>query len=233
MTDEGDPSGGALGERACCLSCGYLLRGLPRPVCPECGRAFDPLDSKTFGTGPDSRVRRKWLIRGAMGLAVGLLLVPLFPRGYSKSTITFVCTMCGSKIAVDRWEVYPADWSRLRFPGYSSKQTSAAASASTQPSTPCRHDFDVTVAAKFSEFTFQGVVSGGGVSASGNPGPGGGAVVFNGVAAGSETAGDVLRALAKRDPDGGFGVSVTEKPGRSDTATAPAVAGVPPADLVD
>ncbi len=39
-------------ETARCLVCEYPLRGLPTPVCPECGRAFDPSDPKTFRVGP-------------------------------------------------------------------------------------------------------------------------------------------------------------------------------------
>jgi hypothetical protein len=31
-----------------CLGCGYALRGLSDSRCPECGRAFDPFDSKTM-----------------------------------------------------------------------------------------------------------------------------------------------------------------------------------------
>ena len=33
-----------------CLGCGYSLRGLPQPVCPECGRGFDPDDPETHVT---------------------------------------------------------------------------------------------------------------------------------------------------------------------------------------
>ena len=31
-----------------CIDCGYPLNHLPNPRCPECGRDFDPDDSKTF-----------------------------------------------------------------------------------------------------------------------------------------------------------------------------------------
>jgi len=31
-----------------CLGCGYSLRGLTEPRCPECGRPFDPADPTTF-----------------------------------------------------------------------------------------------------------------------------------------------------------------------------------------
>jgi hypothetical protein len=35
-----------------CLKCGYLLRGLPRNECPECGQAFDPGDPRTYRLPP-------------------------------------------------------------------------------------------------------------------------------------------------------------------------------------
>lgn len=35
-------------DTARCLSCGYLLRGLPEPVCPECGTRFDPENPETY-----------------------------------------------------------------------------------------------------------------------------------------------------------------------------------------
>ncbi|HZL33838.1 MAG TPA: hypothetical protein VFC78_00930 [Tepidisphaeraceae bacterium] len=31
-----------------CVKCGYDLRGLPEPRCPECGRAFDPAVASSF-----------------------------------------------------------------------------------------------------------------------------------------------------------------------------------------
>ena len=39
-------------EEARCLGCGYWLRGLTTPMCPECGRAFDPGDLSTFDHDP-------------------------------------------------------------------------------------------------------------------------------------------------------------------------------------
>jgi len=35
-----------------CLKCGYPLRGLPSPVCPECGCAFDPADPGSYRGPP-------------------------------------------------------------------------------------------------------------------------------------------------------------------------------------
>ena len=35
-----------------CLDCGYILDGLPEPLCPECGRAFDPNKPETYVVKP-------------------------------------------------------------------------------------------------------------------------------------------------------------------------------------
>ncbi len=43
----------ATDEDRYCLYCGYSLRGLTTPYCPECGLGFDPKDDLTF-------TRHKW-----------------------------------------------------------------------------------------------------------------------------------------------------------------------------
>ena len=54
MTDQRAPAAAAVFPRAdyhdngFCLGCGYALRGLGDPRCPECGRGFDPFDGKTM-----------------------------------------------------------------------------------------------------------------------------------------------------------------------------------------
>lgn len=35
-----------------CLGCSHPLKGVTEPVCPECGRGFDPSDPRTFGESP-------------------------------------------------------------------------------------------------------------------------------------------------------------------------------------
>jgi hypothetical protein len=35
-------------DTARCLKCGYRLRGLPAPRCPECGQPFDPADPNSY-----------------------------------------------------------------------------------------------------------------------------------------------------------------------------------------
>jgi hypothetical protein len=67
-----------------CIGCGYPLRGLHEPRCPECGRPFDPADVETYNPGlPVSWFMRYWL--GAAGWilcawpiasAVALAVVP-------------------------------------------------------------------------------------------------------------------------------------------------------------
>jgi len=45
---------------ATCRGCGYALRDLPEPRCPECGRTFDPRDPRTMrvpGWKPPARWR--------------------------------------------------------------------------------------------------------------------------------------------------------------------------------
>ena len=37
-----------------CLDCGYMLFGLPKNRCPECGRSFNPDDPATFLTDRDA-----------------------------------------------------------------------------------------------------------------------------------------------------------------------------------
>ncbi len=51
-----------------CCRCGYELRGLTSPRCPECGRAFDPANPKTFRCRP---IRRwHWYVKCAAILLV-------------------------------------------------------------------------------------------------------------------------------------------------------------------
>lgn len=52
MIDPASPS-----QEGFCARCGYSLRGLPEPRCPECGRPFDPSSRETFLTG-----RQRWLL---------------------------------------------------------------------------------------------------------------------------------------------------------------------------
>lgn len=46
-----------------CWECGYLLRGLPSPRCPECGRPFNPADPLTMNMGVKVGALGRWLMR--------------------------------------------------------------------------------------------------------------------------------------------------------------------------
>jgi hypothetical protein len=56
-TDQVSTKEDRISSNAVCLGCGYPLRGLSQAVCPECGRAFDPEDPKSFR---DRGVRPRW-----------------------------------------------------------------------------------------------------------------------------------------------------------------------------
>jgi hypothetical protein len=61
-----------------CYGCGYALDGLTEHRCPECGRAFDPDDSKTYFTRFADGWRYLLLsILGVCFIALPLLIAPL------------------------------------------------------------------------------------------------------------------------------------------------------------
>ena len=61
-------------DRARCRRCGYPLRGLTTPVCPECGRPFDPADPRTMDLGRQPGVVGRFFLRRTGWLPVLLLL---------------------------------------------------------------------------------------------------------------------------------------------------------------
>lgn len=54
MTELNDP----FMREAYCLTCRYFLKGLKHDTCPECGRAFDHSDRRTFAMTPRRRIAR-------------------------------------------------------------------------------------------------------------------------------------------------------------------------------
>jgi len=57
-----------------CRQCGYNLYGLPENRCPECGKAFDPHDPKTYWRHASSLSRRRWANRIVVALFALLIL---------------------------------------------------------------------------------------------------------------------------------------------------------------
>ena len=73
-------------DTAFCLACGYSLRHLPTPTCPECGRPFDPADPRTMSLGDPLRPWQRWLLR---------------PTGWPTIALTLLAT--GGLIYLSRW----------------------------------------------------------------------------------------------------------------------------------
>lgn len=61
-------------ETGRCLSCGYVLFGLPTGRCPECGRFFDPDDPATYSTKPPFIRWKFWLPGFLLAAGGGTLL---------------------------------------------------------------------------------------------------------------------------------------------------------------
>jgi hypothetical protein len=57
-----------------CLHCNYVLRDLPVPRCPECGREFDPGDVRTINLGREITPAARW----ALGPASAVMSVGMF-----------------------------------------------------------------------------------------------------------------------------------------------------------
>jgi len=105
-------------KEAVCLDCGYLLRGLPGVICPECGRAFDPNDSSTYGIAGDRHKWRRIKIAMLSMVLLGLFYV-LAPRGILHGNINLTCSTCGLTKNVSRWQLKPPEWIPFRYPGMS------------------------------------------------------------------------------------------------------------------
>ena len=177
-----------------CLSCGYLLRGLPESVCPECARAFDPGDPTTFDADPRRRRRRRrrWLIRSASTLAILILAAALFPRGILKADVTFTCSLCKQTVCVTRWQLNPPSWISFAYPGINSRKDSAGGPAAPNQQ-GCDHQFGFAIR---SDLPIGGRITSRG---SFRPGP---PRTINGVPLSLDTAPDVLRALLKPGNNG-------------------------------
>lgn len=100
-----------------CLGCGYMLRDLNDPVCPECARGFDPEDATTYNIDPQRRRRRMIKRLVISGVALIGLAVLLWPRGINRAQITFVDIATSNTIVVKRWEPVSPSWIPFRYPG--------------------------------------------------------------------------------------------------------------------
>lgn len=105
-------------ELARCLTCGYMLRELDEPVCPECARRFDPEDPKTYNTDPPGRLRRRLIMWAIILLLIGGVGYVLWPQQIMTSQITFTLQDSGHTITFRRWEPQSPGWFPLRYPGF-------------------------------------------------------------------------------------------------------------------
>lgn len=83
-----------LPESAKCPKCGYVLRGLAEPRCPECGRRFDPHEILAFlrrpGPAPMTPAVRKWLRPPSKTQLI--ILIVLFILGGLGTSLSYVDT---------------------------------------------------------------------------------------------------------------------------------------------
>jgi hypothetical protein len=182
---------GELPETACCRKCGYLLRGLPEPICPECGRPFDPVDRQTYAPSVAWRRRRKWLPRIVTVAVLAIFLFVFAPRGIIKGQAVFTCQCCAHTVTVEWWEPEPPAWIPFRYPGLSWSTDGSGPATSTQLAAPCQeHHFFVSV-----NIVRHGNAS---VSATGMADPGE-QVVINGIIVTPKSAPAVLRSIVLRN----------------------------------
>lgn len=178
-----------------CIACGYQLRGLEKPVCPECGRAFDPEDASTFDRSPHRRRRRRWVVVGCLigGLAAAAYV--FYPRSHTRYYITFTCQKCGAEVTVNRWCPDPPRWFPVRYPAW----TWPIGDATPPAGAGCaQHRYDVTV----------GYKSSGGSGAFGkNSETAKKSVFVNKIQATPRNASRILKSMARR---GGFLIGARE-----------------------
>lgn len=187
-------------DEAYCLTCGYRLRGLPEPVCPECGQPFDPADSATFDIEPRSRRRRRWLIRGGVVLALALLVFALSPRRLLNSKMTFTCSGCGHVVTVRRWEPASPRWIPCRCPGiHWTSELAPKVGGETEGEDCTEHAYRVQVAAEFPVGSCTG-------QASAQPGE---VVLVNDQEATPSTAPTILKSMMSPS---NFGIAIGSAP---------------------
>lgn len=88
---------GELPDTARCRTCSYLLRGLPDPVCPECGTPFDPQDPLTYNDPARPRslrpLRPPSLIHVILLCVLNVaVLVPYIDAFHKSNHLGWACT---------------------------------------------------------------------------------------------------------------------------------------------
>lgn len=92
-----------------CKTCGYNLTGLSEPRCPECGRPFDPVDSRTFDAFARAGWRRRlWtrMLRTSVALAVLVAALVAIDAGTNRGSRSESCRRCGASASVRYFSVW-------------------------------------------------------------------------------------------------------------------------------
>ncbi|GIK17130.1 MAG: hypothetical protein BroJett003_20940 [Planctomycetota bacterium] len=195
-----------------CLFCGYNLHGLPSDLCPECGRAFDPTNPRTFDTHQGGRRRaiRRRLILGIAGCLLAFTLWGAAPRRIDRTYVAFQCTRCGERLTVTRSEPVPADGFPVRLPAWISREQKAGLDEHGQVRTPCPGPHPAQVY----RFDLMSMRVG---KLGSDPDDGVRNLTINGVKVTPQSAADVLHAMSVR----GVAVSIAVGPDDKEDCTFP------------
>lgn len=71
-----------------CIGCGYSLRGLNDPRCPECGREFDPSNPKTMARTSRHAAIRRWMRWPLMLFALLVIYVVAYLNVVERSNVS-------------------------------------------------------------------------------------------------------------------------------------------------
>ncbi len=120
-----------------CLGCGYSLRGLAEPRCPECGRPFDPADPTSVRLPARRRPRREPAVVHAAGdvglIALGLTTVGRWDGATAAADLGWLIWVLLAVLLVGQRLVGLLDW----VTGPSSPAAAAAARTSRRWAARC------------------------------------------------------------------------------------------------